>query len=234
MQGKKILILDADVVVRHSLAQAFNQEGAQVFTVSSGKEALRHFITVQPDLLILDLLLPGEESLKICRQIRENSNVPIIILASGNQEDLITRALDAGADDYIVKPFSNMVLMAQTRAVLRRTQAAVQTGFRGYRDDYLVVDLLQQQVKVEGRLVKLSRTEYRLLAYMVTHAGHLLTFRQILENVWGWEYQESVGYVHVYISHLRRKLEKNPKQPVYLISDHGIGYRFTVQTAGRE
>ena len=140
------------------------------------------------------------------------------------------RGLDAGAVDYVVKPFSVKVLMARIRVAMRQSKPAIPAQqIVSYSDGYLTINLGERRIWINGQTVKLTATEYNLLAYLVENAGRVCTFRQILENVWGWEYQDSTDYVYTYIRHLRRKLEPDPARPRYFVVEHGVGYRFEKQ-----
>ncbi len=177
------------------------------------------FYEYRPDLVILDLMMPQMDGWEVCRQIRHLSDVPLIMLTAISQEERIIEGFTSGADDYVTKPFMSHVLVARAEVVLRRSTLPSRFQKTGiYRDDYLTIDLNQHRVLVNGTPVKLTPTEYRLLAYLFTNAGRLLTFHQILQNVW--------GYVHVHLSNLRQKLEPDPKHPRYLQSEYGVGYRF--------
>jgi len=230
MKGKKVLIIDDDAFVLDVVDHAFSSAGVIVITAQSGQERLRKLYAQHPDLVILDIMMPELDGWDVCRQIRLLSDVPIIMVTALNQESDILRGLDNGADDFISKPFSPAVLLSRSRAVLRRLAAHSQHRGTEYQDDYLVVDLNQRKVLVEGNSIKLTPTEFKLLEYLISHLGRVLTFRKILENVWGWEYQDSVEYVHVYIAHLRRKIEVDPRSPNYILSEHGVGYRFERRT----
>jgi DNA-binding response OmpR family regulator len=228
MENNKVLVVDDDPALLPLIEHTFAREGYQVHTASDGKEALRVFFAHRPDLVVLDIMMPRMDGWETCRRIREVSDVPIIMLTARGQDEDIVRGLEYGADDYLTKPFSIKVLLAHARAVLRRaglppTEAEEPTT---YADDYLTVDLKERRITVQGEIVKLTPTEYRLLAYLVQNAGHVLTFSQLLENVWGWEYQDDVHYVRVYVWHLRQKLEKDPKNPQYIQTELGMGYRF--------
>jgi DNA-binding response OmpR family regulator len=172
-------------------------------------------------------MMPGLDGLEVCTRILSRANVPIIFLTALTQEIEVVEGLEHGAVDYVTKPFSPKVLVARVRAALR--QAELLSGPEtppAYRDGYLAVDLRAREVRVRGERVKLTLTEYRLLTYLFQNAGQVLTFDEILENVWGPAYQESANYVHIYVHHLRQKLERDPTQPAYLLSEHGVGYRF--------
>lgn len=209
------------------VATMFQKEGARVITAGTGREGMEQFHQHAPDLVILDIMLPGEDGRDVCRSIREVSNVPIIMLTALSLGDEIVRGLDVGADDYVTKPFEGQVLIARSRAIMRRAESQSKRLDRQiYDDGYLLVNLTNRQVLVNGESVRLSVTEYDLLRYLMRNRGRVCAFAEILENVWGKEYRYSDEYVHVYIWHLRRKLEPDPKNPIYLISEHSVGYRF--------
>jgi len=226
LQNQQILIVEDDTNMIDLLELVFSKEGADVYVASDGQEALHLFYTSHPDLIILDLMLPKISGLDICRQIRQFSNTPILMLTGLGQDEDVLRGLSSGADDYITKPFNPDILKARVEAVLRRS-ANKANKKATYSDEHLVIDLSKHRILVQDEPIKLTTKEYQLLAFLVKNAGQVMTFQQILEHVWGWEYQDSVDYVHVYVSRLRRKLEADPKQPKYLITEHGLGYRFT-------
>ena len=227
MKGKNVLIVEDDPDVRRITELAFQEVGARTQVATNGAEGLRNFFTEKPDLVILDVMMPEIDGFEVCYRLRQVSNVPIILLTALNSDEEIIRGLDSGADDFITKPFNSAVLLAHARSILRRLELPPDTKPRFfYSDDYLTIDLEKRLVTVRGEQVDLTRTEYNLLAYLVQNAGWVRTFRQILENVWGPEYQDSLEYIHVYISHLRGKMEKDPKNPFYIESEHGVGYRF--------
>ncbi|MCB9077441.1 MAG: response regulator transcription factor [Anaerolineaceae bacterium] len=223
----KILVIDDDPALCQLISFTFSSQGFQVYSAATGSEGLRMFYEQRPDLIILDIMMPEMDGWTVCTQIRQLSNVPIIVLTSLGSEQDIVRGLECGAVDYVVKPFSPRVLVARARANLRQVfQAAIPPKTTIFSDGYLTIDLVKRRVLVKNEPVKLSATEYRLLAYLVQNANQVLTTEQILENVWGLEYRESSDYVHVYISHLRRKIEADPKQPRYILTEYGIGYYF--------
>jgi two-component system, OmpR family, KDP operon response regulator KdpE len=227
LQAKTILIVDDDYDIRQITDLTFQRAGAKVITASNGAEALRKFYTYKPDLVVLDIMMPGENGWDICREIRKLSDVPVIMITALHRDEEIIRSLDAGADDFITKPFSIDVLLARARAVLRRSHPVVD-GLKSssYADEDLQISLEEHQVCLYQQIVKLTAKEFKLLAYLLNHSDRVLSFNQILENVWGWEYIDNPDYVHVYVSHLRQKIEKDPKNPRYLITEHGMGYRF--------
>lgn len=227
MNGKKILIIDDDVNLGQTIKLTFARVGAEVFTAVDGRDGLRQFYENRPDLVILDVRMPDINGWETCRQIRLLSNVPIIMLTTLDNDEDVIRGLNHGADDFVTKPFSRDVLLARARAVLRRTELSTEPEDQLlYNDSYLLIDLRKHRIEVDGQVVQLSSTEFRLLAYLLQNAGQLLSYQNILDKVWGWEYQNSIDYVHVYVSHLRRKLEADPRNPKYLLTERGIGYRF--------
>lgn len=227
IENKKILVIDDDINLCQSLRIGLEREGASVITANDGRAGVRQAYEHHPDLILLDIRMPEMNGWETCRQIRNLSNVPIIMLTSLNKDQDIVRALEYGADDFVSKPFSRDVLVARARAVLRRTHTAKPEAHDDvYADGYLTVDRTRRQVLIDGEPVKLSSTEYKLLTHLMDSMGQTLTYKSILTNVWGWEYKDSVDYVHVYMSHLRRKIEPNSRKPIYLLTDHGVGYSF--------
>lgn len=227
MQGKRFLVVDDDIIMRQLVEQILDRSGGETYTAEDGLEGLKMFKMYQPDMVILDVSMPFMTGWEVCQQIRQDSNVPIIMLTSLGHEKDIVRGFEEGADDYITKPFNSNILRARIQAVLRRAEISLPEKITDvYSDDYLTIDAKQRRVLVGGKPVKLTATEHRLLSYLLQNAGNILPFRKILDNVWGSEYREKTDYVHVYMWHLRKKLEKNPKSPKYLLTEHGVGYRF--------
>ncbi len=226
--SKKILIIDDDQNLAEMVKLVFHTEGATVYTAVNGKEGLRMFYAHRPDLVILDIVMPELNGWETCHQIRLMADTPIIMLTTMGGDKDIVKGLEYGADDFIAKPFSQEVLKARVKAVLRRvkTEADQVEKAHLYRDEYLTIDLDGRQVLVEEQAIKLSATEFTLLSFLVLNANRVLTYQQILLNVWGEEYVDSIDYVHVYMSHLRRKIEKDPSNPRYFQTEHGTGYRF--------
>jgi two-component system KDP operon response regulator KdpE len=227
MNSKKILVIDDDINLCQLIKYTFMGLGAEVYTAINGQEGIRQFFNHRPDLVLLDIRMPIMDGWETCKEIRKLSHVPIIMLTTFHRDDEVVRGLNLGADDYVSKPFDSKVLIARTMAALRRAELPSETRKPiSYNDNYLVVDLENRRVHVYGRPVKLSAREYDLLTLLLTNAGRVLTYEQILDRVWGWEYRDNTDYIHVYLSHLRRKIEQDPKNPRYLITEHGIGYRF--------
>ena len=228
--SKKVLIVDDDPTFVRLVDRILTQEEYEVLKAADGREALRVLFDHKPDLVLLDVVMPTMDGWQTCSYIRDVSDVPIIILSGEcvNEEDIV-RGLDYGADDYLVKPVRNKELIARVKSVLRRAE---QPSIReteqatAYGDDYLTVDLDERKIVVNGERVRLTPIEFRLFAYLVENAGRVLTHKQLLEKVWGWEYTGDVDYVRIYISHLRQKIEPDPSLPRYIITDPGVGYSF--------
>lgn len=231
----KVLVVDDDASFTELVNIVLTREGFEVLTASNGREALRTLFEAKPDLVLLDVIMPQMDGWQTCKYIREASDVPIIILSGHSRsEDDIIRGLDHGADEYILKPISNRELAARVKAMLRRAELPSvkepeQAGI--YIDDHLVVNIEERKVLVEGERIRLTPIEFRLFSQLMNNAGHILTHKQLLERVWGWEYADDVDYVRIYISHLRQKIEANPSQPRYILTDPGVGYYFAKNDA---
>lgn len=221
--GYSILIVDDEAAIRRLLRSSFSATGYTTIEAASGKEALVMAVSSRPDLVVLDLGLPDISGLEVTRQLREWSQVPIIILTVRDKETDKIAALDAGADDYLTKPFGVGELLARIRAALRRiTQPQQETT---YQSGDLVVDLAQRVVMLKGEEVRLTPTEYDLLRQLVLNAGKVLTHHQLLRLVWGIAYENDLHILRVNMSNLRRKLEEDPSRPRYILTDPGVGYR---------
>lgn len=226
MRNRKILIIDDDPQICRIIEAALSPDGASPHIATSAAEGLRMFYAIQPDLVILDILMPEINGWEVCRQIRQLSDVPVIFLTALHDEDDVVRGLDLGAVDYVTKPFSIKVLRARINAALRVAEVLSGGASTIYNDGYLAVDLGRRRVTVEGELVKLSVTEYKLLTLLLENAGNVLTFEDILTQIWGEKHRDNTDYVRVYVWHLRKKLEKNPRNPEYVLTEYGVGYRF--------
>jgi len=228
MQNKKILVIDDDHNARRLIERNFSNAGAEVISAADGHQGLRLFYEQRPDLVILDVMMPGVDGYETCRQIRMLSDVPVLMLTALRDDEQIVLGLDSGADDFVSKPISNEVLLARARAILRRSSNAAQgrSAMSAYDDGNLSVDLQAHKVSVDGQEVRLTPKEFQLLDHLLRNAGRACGFDQILDNVWGWEYKGNADYVHVYVSHLRGKIERDPKDPQYIQTVHGVGYRF--------
>lgn len=242
MIDRKVLIIDDDADLLQLASLIFKKAGAQVITANDGLDGISKFFTFHPDLIILDVMMPGNNGFDVCQRIRQVSDDPLIMLTSLNREEDMLKGLAAGADDFLSKPFNPEILLARAQTVLRRTQRSNgQNGSNGhnsnssrstsfsYNDGYLSIDIEKHEVLIHGKRIKLTPVEFRLLAYLARNAGKLLTFEKILVNVWGNEYLGSMEHVHVYVSHLRRKIEEDARHPRYIITIHGMGYIFEKQ-----
>ena len=227
---KKILVVDDDPALIRLVDQVLTEKGYEVLKARNGQEALRLLFDHKPDLVLLDVVMPEMDGWQTCSRIRDISDVPIIILTGQrNSEDDIVCGLDYGADEYLLKPVGNKELVARVRAVLRRAELTSRQEKKQntvFNDGVLTVDVAERKVAVNGERVKLTPREFRLLVLLVENAGHVVTHREILEKVWGWEYIDDVDYVRIYISHLRQKLEPDPAQPKYILTESGVGYYF--------
>lgn len=228
--GRKVLVIDDDQSFLRLVEQVLTPKGFEVFKATRGQEGLRLLFARKPDLVLLDVIMPGMDGWQTCQRIRDISDVPIIMLTGQRKtEEDIIRGLDYGADEYLPKPVGNNELVARVRAVLRRTEMLPTSDTpKGatYTDDFLTVDVAERRVIVNGEQVKLTPREFRLFALLVENANRILTHKQILEAVWGWEYVDDVDYVRIYISHLRQKIEADSALPKYIITVPGVGYCF--------
>lgn len=228
---EKILIVDDDPALRQLVANTLRQEGYHLIIAADGQEGLRQLYQAHPDLIVLDVKMPTMDGWTVCARVREVSNVPIIMLTAEGDPEEIVKGLDLGADDYLIKPFEMNVLLARVRANLRRAASEPVIGTKNvvYSDDHLTVNLEEHRVTVNGEPVRLTPTEFNLLTHLVEAAPRIVPYRELLQNTWGFEYIDDIDYLRVYIWHLRRKLEPNPKSPTYIINELGVGYRFERQ-----
>ena len=234
MREKKILVVDDGLALMRLIDRVLSEKGYEVLKANNGHEALRLLYAEKPDLVLLDVVMPDLDGWQTCSRIREVSDVPIIILTGKcNTEDDIVSGLDYGADEYLIKPVGNKELVARVRAALRRADLPSNLEKKKqilFGDNYLTVDVTGRKVVVNDKRVRLTPREFRLLALLVENAGNILTHRQVLEKVWGWEYINDVDYVRIYIAHLRRKLEPEPAHPKYILTEPGVGYYFQKAT----
>jgi DNA-binding response OmpR family regulator len=202
-------------------------EGFHIASAASGYEALEKVIKEMPDLVLLDIMMPDMDGFETLKKIREISSIPVIFLSVKGEEYDRVRGLDLGADDYITKPFSNLELISRIKAVLRRTEPETQNQKSEIVvDNEFKINFDQRRVFVRGQEIKLRPTEYRLLHQLVSNPGKLLTHETLLARVWGPEYRDEDQYVRLYITYLRQKIEKDTKNPKYILSERGLGYRF--------
>jgi two-component system KDP operon response regulator KdpE len=217
------LVIDDELQMRRLLRVCLEANGYRVSEAATGKDGIAEAAQHPPDVVILDLGLPDMEGVVVLKRLREWSRVPVVVLSVRDREEDKIAALDAGADDYVTKPFSSGELLARLRVAQRHAAPTSETTV--FRSGQLEVDMAARVVKLKGKEVKLTATEYSLLRLFVQHAGKVLTHRQILREVWGPNYVEQTHYLRVYLAHLREKLEANPAQPELLTTEPGVGYR---------
>lgn len=239
MDSQKVLIIDDDPDLLQLVSLIFKKAGFEVINAKDGLDGISKFFLQHPDLIILDVIMPGSNGFDVCQRIRYVSNEPLIMLTALNQEQDMLHGLAVGADDFLSKPFHPDILLARARTLLRRSEHLNENGtihenssFFSYNDGYLSIDIEKHEVLIHGKRVKLTPIEFRLLVYLARNGGKLLSFEKILSNVWGDAYRGSIDHVHVYISHLRRKIEEDPKSPTYIMTVHGMGYIFEKQELG--
>jgi two-component system, OmpR family, KDP operon response regulator KdpE len=221
----KVLLVDDAKDMTVVLSRVLHDEGYDVQVAHDGSDGLRAAFDFRPDLVVLDVMMPGMDGWTMLTRLREFSDVPVIMLTAVSGEDNMVRGLDHGADDYLTKPFSMTELKARIRAVLRRTSESPQKNQSLLFDNgRLVIDPAAQRVTVRGEVVDLTPTEYRLLLCLAYNAGRVLTVDQILDNVWGLGYEDSQDNVKLYVWYLRRKIEADPRRPRYVLTKRGAGY----------
>ncbi len=230
MNEKKVLLIAKDAAYQRRASKIFEEVNAQVITAQDVMVGMSHIITYRPDLIILDVSMPEQEGLQICKLIRQFTNTPLILLSAQDRDQLMLQGLEAGADDFLKKNAHPEILLARVKAVMRRSEQS--NDFHpayNYDDGHLKIDLKKHRILINDKQIKLTPIEFRLMAYLAVNQGKVLTFKQILFNVWGLEYKGNDEYVHVYISHLRNKIEEDTKKPLYIQSIHGVGYLFEMQ-----
>lgn len=223
----RILVVDDERRMVGFIRLNLEHDGFEVFEAYNGTQALDALRQHLPDLILLDVMMPDLDGFEVLKMIREVSAVPVIMLTAKGEENDKVRGLELGADDYVTKPFSPRELVSRIRAVLRRgTSLDEEDSTKIDVDGRLIMDFGRHEVWVDGELVKLRPTEYRLLYHLVKNAGWVLTHDQILTKVWGYEYRDEPHYVRLYINYLRRKIEEDPTDPKYILTERGVGYRF--------
>ena len=223
----RILVVDDEQRMIDFIRMNLELEGFQVLEASNGVEGLdmvrKHIL----DLIILDVMMPQLDGFEMLRMLREFSSVPVIMLTAKGEEDDKVRGLELGADDYVTKPFGARELVSRVKAVLRRTQQVTEPGEAVLEvDKHLSVDFNKREVIVDGEHIKLRPTEYRLLYHLIENAGWTVPHEQLLAKVWGYEYRDETHYVRLYVNYLREKIEEDPSNPKYILTERGIGYRF--------
>lgn len=226
-KNRIILVVDDEERMARFIRLNLEHDGFKVVEAYRGGKAIQVLRDEMPDLVILDVMMPDMDGFQVLEMIREISTVPVIMLTAKGEEEDRVRGLELGADDYVTKPFSPRELVSRVRAVLRRNEAG-SSGFRELIiiDDELKLDFGKREVWVNDQLIKLRPTEYRLLYHLVQNAGWVMTYDQLLSKVWGYEYRDEPHYVRLYINYLRQKIEKDPANPKYILTERGVGYRF--------
>jgi two-component system, OmpR family, KDP operon response regulator KdpE len=221
---KSALIIDDERQIRRLLRIGLESQNYLVHEAENGQEGLAEVAFHRPDIVILDLGLPDLDGVEVLRRLREWSETPVVVLSVRDDEEQKVRALDAGADDYVTKPFSTIELLARLRVAQRHSRSTQECS--DFTSGKLHIDLASRVVTISGKKIQLSATEYALLALFVRHAGRILTHRQILREIWGPKSEEHRQYLRVYVTHLRGKIELDPKNPKLITTEPGIGYRF--------
>lgn len=228
--GTRVLIIEDDKEMSRLLQLDLKRSGYEATTANNGLDGLRLFHESRPDLVVLDIALPQMDGWTVCQRIRELSEVPILMMtAHAVSEEEIAEGLNLGADEFMLKPLRNIEFHARIKALLRRAKASDSTKNQPvvYHDEYLSVDLASRRVYAGGTELRLTPTEFKLLETFIRNSGQVLTFQQLLEQVWGFEYTSEHHYPRIYVSHLRRKIEPDAKNPTYIQNEYGVGYRFT-------
>ncbi len=226
-KNKIILVVDDEERMARFIRLNLEHDGFQVVEAYRGMQALQVFRDSLPDLVLLDVMLPDIDGFEVLGMLREISSVPVIMLTAKGEEDDRVKGLELGADDYITKPFSPRELVSRVRAVLRRVEPANSASPDVIQvDDKLKLDFSKREIWFKNEIVKLRPTEYRLLYHLAKNAGWVLTYDQLLSRVWGYEYRDEPHYVRLYINYLRQKLEEDPSNPQYILTERGVGYRF--------
>jgi two-component system KDP operon response regulator KdpE len=229
--ARPVLVVDDEPLIRRGLSASLGAAGYQVTTAADAAGALQAAAVRSPAAVVLDLRLPDMDGVEVCRRLREWSDVPVIVVSAMDSELQKIAALDAGADDYVTKPYSTGELLARLRAAMRRTSATVEAASRVTLGP-VVIDLALEQARRDGELVHLTPLEWELLATLARHPGKVLTHASLLRSVWGLAYQGETHYLRVYMARLRRKLEDDPSRPRHLLTQSGVGYRLVPDDPG--
>jgi two-component system KDP operon response regulator KdpE len=227
--AKKILLVDDDPAFGRLVERVLSRQGYEVLSAISGEEGLRLLFDQRPDVVLLDVVMPNMDGWQTCSRIRDVSDVPIIMLtAHEKDEEDIVHGLECGADEYLVKPVGDSEMVARVKAVMRRAELPFFQEEKGilFSDDFLRVDIARRLVLVKGKRVRLTPIEFSLLALLLQNADHIVSHKELLEKVWGWEYIDDLDYTRIYIWHLRQKIEPDPAHPRYIVTEPGVGYSF--------
>ncbi len=228
MSARHVVLVEDEPQIRRFVRAALEEEGCQVFEAETAERGLIEAGTRKPDLVIVDLGLPDRDGLELIRDLRSWSNVPVIVLSARSGEADKIAALDLGADDYLSKPFGVGELLARVRAALRRSARNAESGESVVSFGGVEVDLANRLTRRHGVEVHLTPIEFRLLSFLCTHSGKVITHRQLLKEVWGPSHVEQTHYPRIFMQHLRQKLEDDPAQPKYLLTEIGVGYRLVL------
>jgi two-component system KDP operon response regulator KdpE len=226
MSAGRILVIDDDPQIRRVMKVILSGAKYEVVEARSGEGALLKFREFLPDLVLLDLNMPGMGGLETCRSIRDASDVPIIIVTVRQEESEKVELLDAGADDYITKPFGKQEVLARIRAALRRAPSSAASGPSLFVSEDLEIDFETRRVMASKKSVRLTPKEFELLRYLVSQRGKPVPHRELLQAVWGPDYGDQTDYLRVFVTHLRKKIEPNPAKPKYILTEPWLGYRF--------
>ena len=226
----RVLVVDDDLVINQMIQANMRIAGYDVFAALNGQEALRDLENVNPDVIILDVMMPGMSGFEVCRRMREVTNAPVLFLTARSEEEDLAQGFDSGGDDYMRKPFSQRELELRVRALLQRAQRAQdQSGQHIYSDDHLQIDLDEATVKRANRVIHLTPTECRVLRCLVRNRGMVLTHADLLREAWGENYTDAVASLSLYVRYLREKIEDDPSKPRYIHTKWGVGYWFGPQ-----
>ncbi|HEY3082566.1 MAG TPA: response regulator transcription factor [Chloroflexota bacterium] len=224
---RRVLLVDDEPNLVDAVRLYLEMEGYVILTAMSGQEALDKLRELLPDVIVLDVMMPGMDGFETLREIRKVSTVPVIMLTARGEEDDKVRGLRLGADDYVAKPFSQRELSSRVQAVLRRAESPPLVARTTVAvDSDLTIDFSRAEVFLRGQRVQLTPTEYRLLYHLASNPGRVLPYETILAKVWGMEYREEEHYVRLYVNYLRQKIEPDPSHPKYILTERGLGYRF--------
>lgn len=227
LKDKLALVVDDEIRITAMMRMNLESEGLRVVTAANGREALDHLREEMPDIIILDVMMSGMDGFETLRRIRTASQVPVIMLTAKDEEADRIKGLELGADDYVGKPFSHRELVSRIKAVLRRHYLpAPATLGRVDVDNRLSIDFNKREVLINGERINLRPTEYRLLYHLVQRAGFVMNHNELLAKVWGPEYHDETHYLRLYVTYLRQKIEVDPANPVYIMTERGVGYRF--------
>ena len=226
MSAGKILVVDDDPQIRRVMKATLVGHSYEVIEARTGEDALQELAHEMPNLVLLDMNMPGMGGLETCRAIRAGSDIPVVILSVRNTEKDKVAALDAGADDYVTKPFGIEELLARIRAALRRSPLSSESGPHAFSAPDLEIDFDTRRVRANGKDVRLTPKEFDVLRFLVAHAGRPVTHRELLQAVWGPDYGDEPEYLRVFINQVRKKIEANPAKPKYVLTEPWVGYRF--------